>query len=535
MAYLALYRKYRPRDFNHVVGQEYITRILKNQILSGRVGHAYLFSGIRGTGKTSVAKIFARAINCENNKDGNPCNACEICLNIERPGVMDIIEIDGASNRGVDEIREIREKVKYPPTMGKYKVYIIDEVHMLTKEAFNALLKTLEEPPEHVVFILATTEPNKLPMTILSRCQRFDIKPIPQELIVQQMEKILEDMGIKMDREALSFIAYRGDSSMRDALSLLDQVIDIKEGDKSIAYDDVLDFIGMVNEDQIREIVEGVLGDNKAAVLLKFKEMREAGKDSSLVFGQIIEFLRQVLIVKMTGETSKDILGITESLFNRYKALGELASDKRFYGMIDFLVEEKSKLRYSGLAPIIVEMSLLKLCNPESFEQKTMVQKPIIPQKKLQVVSETQKQVSSKPPLESFQAVDRPPASKTSEKTQTSVKSLNTDEIYRTLVQTCQREKKMLVRVLEQGKLGQKNNKKLVLRFNPDSEGQAAVGMLKIPGMMDYLQKTIQTFVKDSEYTLEVETVEKTYEEMTDFEKTKSIINDERVEVIEIM
>ncbi|MEG0377183.1 MAG: DNA polymerase III subunit gamma/tau, partial [Eubacterium sp.] len=170
MAYLALYRKYRPRDFDHVVGQEYVTRILKNQILSGRVGHAYLFSGIRGTGKTSVAKIFARAINCEHNTDGNPCNVCETCLNIERSGVMDIIEIDGASNRGVDEIREIREKVKYPPTMGKYKVYIIDEVHMLTKEAFNALLKTLEEPPEHIVFILATTEPNKLPMTILSRC-----------------------------------------------------------------------------------------------------------------------------------------------------------------------------------------------------------------------------------------------------------------------------------------------------------------------------------------------------------------------------
>lgn len=178
MAYLALYRKYRPRTFDEVVGQDYVTRILKNQILGNRVGHAYLFTGIRGTGKTSIAKIFARAINCEHNRDGNPCNECPTCQDIEKPGVMDIIEIDGASNRGVDEIRDIREKVKYPPTMGRYKVYIIDEVHMLTKEAFNALLKTLEEPPGHVVFILATTEPNKLPMTILSRCQRYDIRPI---------------------------------------------------------------------------------------------------------------------------------------------------------------------------------------------------------------------------------------------------------------------------------------------------------------------------------------------------------------------
>lgn len=262
MAYLALYRRYRPQDFDSVVGQEYVTRILKNQILSGRVGHAYLFSGIRGTGKTSIAKIFARAINCEHNEDGNPCNACDTCLNIEKPGVMDIIEIDGASNRGVDEIREIREKVKYPPTMGKYKVYIIDEVHMLTKEAFNALLKTLEEPPEHIVFILATTEPNKLPMTILSRCQRFDIKPISQERIAGQIAHILEDIGVSMDREAIDFIAYRGDSSMRDALSLLDQVIDIREADKTITYEDVLAFMGMVDEDQFENagaVAGGVL------------------------------------------------------------------------------------------------------------------------------------------------------------------------------------------------------------------------------------------------------------------------------------
>lgn len=572
MAYLALYRRYRPQDFDSVVGQEYVTRILKNQILSGRVGHAYLFSGIRGTGKTSIAKIFARAINCEHNEDGNPCNACDTCLNIEKPGVMDIIEIDGASNRGVDEIREIREKVKYPPTMGKYKVYIIDEVHMLTKEAFNALLKTLEEPPEHIVFILATTEPNKLPMTILSRCQRFDIKPISQERIAGQIAHILDDIGVSMDREAIDFIAYRGDSSMRDALSLLDQVIDIREADKTITYEDVLAFMGMVDEDQIAGLVQDVVAGDKGGVLLKFKAMREAGRDSGLVFGQLIDYLRKVLIVKTTGAASQEILGITESASQALAAVGQDVPDKRFYSMIDFLIEEKNKLRYSGLASVIVEMALLKLCDPDSLVKTVVQEQPERPagQQRRQAGS-----VQGMPPrpaqaapqhadnavksrAQEMQAAARaagrePTAVSSAKETaalpasgadtaaqetpsaavRTADGGVNTDNLYTGLVRSCQKQKQMLVRPLMCCKLAHKGDKKLALRFSADKDGQAAMGMLKLPVMFEFVKKTLCELGGD-QYVLDLELVEKNYDEMSILEKTKSIINDDSVEVVEV-
>ena len=568
MAYLALYRRYRPQDFDSVVGQEYVTRILKNQILSGRVGHAYLFSGIRGTGKTSIAKIFARAINCEHNEDGNPCNACDTCLNIEKPGVMDIIEIDGASNRGVDEIREIREKVKYPPTMGKYKVYIIDEVHMLTKEAFNALLKTLEEPPEHIVFILATTEPNKLPMTILSRCQRFDIKPISQERIAGQIAHILEDIGVSMDREAIDFIAYRGDSSMRDALSLLDQVIDIREADKTITYEDVLAFMGMVDEDQIAGLVQDVVAGDKGGVLLKFKAMREAGRDSGLVFGQLIDYLRKVLIVKTTGAASQEILGITESASQALAAVGQVVPDQRFYSMIDFLIEEKNKLRYSGLASVIVEMALLKLCDPDSLV-KTVVQEQ--PERPAGQQGRQAGAVQGMPPrpaqaapqhadnavksrAQEMRAAGREPTAVSSAKetaalpasgadmaaqetppaeVRTADGGVNTDNLYTGLVRSCQKQKQMLVRPLMCCKLAHKGDKKLALRFSADKDGQAAMGMLKLPVMFEFVKKTLCELGGD-QYVLDLELVEKNYDEMSILEKTKSIINDDSVEVVEV-
>lgn len=563
MAYLALYRRYRPQDFDSVVGQEYVTRILKNQILSGRVGHAYLFSGIRGTGKTSIAKIFARAINCEHNEDGNPCNACDTCLNIEKPGVMDIIEIDGASNRGVDEIREIREKVKYPPTMGKYKVYIIDEVHMLTKEAFNALLKTLEEPPEHIVFILATTELGKLPMTILSRCQRFDIKPISKELIAGQIAHILEDIGVSMDREAIDFIAYRGDSSMRDALSLLDQVIDIREADKTITYEDVLAFMGMVDEDQIAGLVQAMLAGDKGGVLMKFKAMRDAGRDSGLVFGQLIDYLRKVLIVKTTGAASQEILGVTESACQSLAAMGQDVPDARFYSMIDFLIEEKNKLRYSGLAAVIVEMALLKLCDPDSLVKTVVQEQPERPAGRPagQGMPARQAQAAPKRPdnavknrSQEIQAAARKPADASAAQVPTAPSGsaadmaaapappaevgaaeggVNTDNLYTGLVRSCQKQKQMLVRPLMSCKLAHKGDKKLALRFTADKEGQAAMGMLKLPAMFEFVKKTLCELGGD-QYVLDLELVEKNYDEMSILEKTKTIINDDRVEVVEV-
>lgn len=379
MAYLALYRKYRPRNFDEVVGQDSITRILKNQIQYDRVGHAYLFSGIRGTGKTSLAKIFSKAINCPNGIDGNPCNTCEICINIDRSGIMDIIEIDAASNRGVDEIREIREKVKYPPTVGRYKVYIIDEVHMLTKEAFNALLKTLEEPPEHVVFILATTEPNKCPATILSRCQRYEIRPIPKALIIKQMEKICRDLDITIDSRGLDFIAGRGENSMRDALSLLDQIIDLKDNEGHISFEDLLGFTGMTDQSGMHQLIEKIGNKDSAGVLLSLREMVSRGKDSVLLMDQVIEYLRGVLITKTAGEAAMDILVCTREDYTLYSTLAETLEYNRIYEMIRHLIEEKNKLKYSSLQSIIVEMALLRLCLVDEFikpdhPKKTLIQ-----------------------------------------------------------------------------------------------------------------------------------------------------------------
>jgi DNA polymerase-3 subunit gamma/tau len=362
MSYLALYRKYRPQTFDEVVGQDSITRILKNQIKYNRIGHAYLFSGIRGTGKTSLAKIFAKAINCPNGIDGNPCNQCDVCQKIDRPGVMDIIEIDGASNRGVDEIREIRERIKYPPTIGKYKVYIIDEVHMLTKEAFNALLKTLEEPPEHVVFILATTEPNKCPVTILSRCQRYEIRPIPKALIIIQMKQICQDIQVTMAEECYDFIAARGENSMRDALSLLDQIIDLKDQNGSVAFNDLLEFTGMADKQSIGDLVKRIVDYDSAGVITCLRLMVSKGKDNNLLIDQIIEFMRGVLITKTAKATAKEILLCTSEDLVVYQQLSEQLTFNQLYQMISQLIDEKNKLKYSSLQGIILEMALLKLC-----------------------------------------------------------------------------------------------------------------------------------------------------------------------------
>ena len=605
MAYLALYRKYRPKDFDSVVGQEYVTRILRNQIRSGRVGHAYLFSGIRGTGKTTTAKIFARAINCEHPADGNPCYECETCQNIERPGVMDIIEIDGASNRGVDEIREIREKVKYPPTVGKYKVYIIDEVHMLTKEAFNALLKTLEEPPSYVVFILATTEPNRLPATILSRCQRFDIKPISQADIVDQMKRILSDIRVEIEEDALQLIAYRGDNSMRDALSLLDQVIDIQNDDAPITEAEVLDFFGMADDESIFKLAEEIFAGEKGRVLARFKEIRDQGRDSTLVYDQLMEMFRKILIVQAAGKESMAILGLTENSVSDLKQLSETVDSGILFNILECMIDERAKLKFSGLSSVVVEMILLKLCmlsvdeglamsveasmenrdryrgastrtasnrkrplqvsKPEDFLEEmppteeipfpdempvdlaedsgygieAAVQVPGIEQRdvkpspvkvdEVSVKEETKEEEKTATGLtEEGKAVPRETVSSSEKK---AYRGVNTDKLYKFLIQVCQKNKPMVVAHLQKGRLSEVGEKRLVLRFNPDQK--ASVALLNLPNNIEFLSNAINQAMKES-YDFKVEIVEKSYEEMTMAEKTRSIFKDRAVEIVEI-
>lgn len=354
MKNLALYRKYRPHDFTDVYGQETIARILKNQVTTGHIGHAYLFSGIRGTGKTSIAKIFARAVNCENPVDGNPCGECATCLALNNPSNMDIIEIDAASNRGVDEIRELRETISYPPNIGKYKVYIIDETHMLTKEAFNALLKTLEEPPEHAIFILATTEPAKLPSTILSRCQQYAIKPITYEKIQERLEEISQKENVLIEDNALAEIAKRSGHSMRDALSLLDQCIDLRLPGEQISEEDVSSFLGISSKGQIIEIVDAILSENSSKLLELLNESRKAGKEDSMLLEDLVDFFKKFLYFKIANEESPD--------FNDYfHEIKDLVTPDEVYQIIDRLLEAHSKLRYNTLSFIVTDTALLGL------------------------------------------------------------------------------------------------------------------------------------------------------------------------------
>ncbi|GAE95411.1 DNA polymerase III subunits gamma and tau [Gracilibacillus boraciitolerans JCM 21714] len=295
MGYQALYRVWRPKNFEDVVGQVHITRTLQNAIMQDKFTHAYLFSGPpRGTGKTSAAKIFAKAVNCQNGPALEPCNECDACLGIQDGSISDVVEIDAASNNGVDDVREIRDKVKYAPSSVTYKVYIVDEVHMLSTGAFNALLKTLEEPPKHVIFILATTEPHKLPLTIISRCQRFDFKRIAQSSMVARMQRIMEAEGINVTTEALEAIALSAEGGMRDALSLLDQAISYSED--QVQIDDVLAITGSVSQSKLANVVTEMYGNEVKAALLEVDQMIQEGKDPGRFVFDVIYYLRDLLL-----------------------------------------------------------------------------------------------------------------------------------------------------------------------------------------------------------------------------------------------
>lgn len=313
--YQALYRQYRPRNFNEVLGQNHITRTLKNQIEKGNIGHAYLFSGTRGTGKTSTAKIFSRAVSCLNLKDGNPCNECEICKGILDGSIMDVVEMDAASNNSVEDIRELREKVVYPPSRAKYKVYIIDEVHMLTKSAFNALLKTLEEPPRHLMFILATTEPEKLPQTILSRCQRFDFKRVSMKDILDNMKNISEKMNIQIEDRVFNLIARNADGAMRDALSLLDQCISFSG--EELKYEDAISILGISNSDLVLDLTDNIIDKNLEKVLEQIDSIIQDGKDILQFIKDITYHFRNLMIVK-TSKKPDELIEIDKKTMERY-------------------------------------------------------------------------------------------------------------------------------------------------------------------------------------------------------------------------
>ena len=364
MGYTALYRKFRPQTFSEMVGQEHITRTLKNQIIANRVGHAYLFNGVRGTGKTTSAKVLARAINCLNPIDGEPCNECEICKAALDGSLTDIVEMDAASNNSVEDIRSIREEVNFLPTKAKYRVYIIDEVHMLSQGAFNALLKTLEEPPEHVKFILATTEPQKLPATILSRCQRFDFKRISDEDIIKRLDIVCKESNVEATPQALNIIASLSEGAMRDALSILERCI--QDGENNITEDKIKELVGIPKLEYIYNISEAIINYDIDEAMENITKVLNEGKDLGNLLWEIIKYIKDILMVK----TNQKLTIYNEEDFEKLKELSTKVSKSRAIKLISELSTLENNMKQSTQRIIVFQAGIIKLCDREISEKQ---------------------------------------------------------------------------------------------------------------------------------------------------------------------
>lgn len=418
MSYTALYRKWRPTSFEEVRGQDHIVKTLKNQINSGRIGHAYLFCGTRGTGKTSIAKIFARAVNCEHPVDGSPCGECSMCRQIAEGASLNVVEIDAASNNGVENIRDIREQVQYPPTDGRYRVYIIDEVHMLSIGAFNALLKTLEEPPSYVIFILATTEVHKIPITILSRCQRYDFKRISIDTIAGRLAELTQAEQIDVDDRALRYVARAADGSMRDALSLLDQCVAFHFGEK-LTYDNVLEVLGAVDNRVFSKLFQAVLASDTKVCIREIEEMIIQGRDLSQLVNDFVWYMRNLLIAKTTDEPG-DMLDMSEENLAVLKEEAAGVDTETLMRYIRIFSELSGQLRYASQKRILVEIAFIKLTTP-SMEQNldSILQRITLLEQKMQEMPDNLQKLASLAPAAGQAAssktavVETPPEPKT--------------------------------------------------------------------------------------------------------------------------
>lgn len=391
MGYTALYRKFRPINFSEMVGQEHITRTLKNQIISNRVGHAYLFNGGRGTGKTSAAKILARAINCLNPKDGEPCNECEICKGAISGSLTDIVEMDAASNNSVEDIRSIREEVNFLPTKAKYRVYIIDEVHMLSTGAFNALLKTLEEPPEHVKFILATTEPQKLPATILSRCQRFDFKRISNEDIIKRLKIVCNESNIEISEGALNIIATLSEGAMRDALSILERCV--QDGENKIDEDKIKDLVGIPKITFVHDITKAIIEYNIDDALKNVKKVLDDGKDITNLLWEIVKYIKDMLVYKACNKLEL----YSEEEIKDIQQLSKNVSKERLISLVYELSELENNIKWSTQKTIMFQAGIIKLCNRLESNTGSLEERIEKIEKYLKSGNVVQRQVTQKP------------------------------------------------------------------------------------------------------------------------------------------
>lgn len=389
MSYQALYRVWRPQTFEDLVGQDMITKTLKNALATKQTTHAYLFAGPRGTGKTSCAKLFAKALNCPNQVNGDPCNECETCKAITAGRLNDVIEIDAASNNGVEEIRDIRDKVKYAPTQADYKVYIIDEVHMLSTSAFNALLKTLEEPPANVVFILATTDPHKIPATIISRTQRFDFKRITSGAILERMEYILKQKEFEYDEKALNVIARAAEGGMRDALSILDQVLSF--GDNKVTLDNALLVTGSVTRENLIKYLSQVQNHETVAGLQTIHEILDEGKDTKRLLEDLINCCRDLLLYKQAPEMLEQTGSVM--IDDEFKDMAEKSNPETLYRYIDTLNEQQENMRYSMHQSVYLEVLTVKLAKVDGKERKTGVQSLQTAPETLNELNDLQRQI----------------------------------------------------------------------------------------------------------------------------------------------
>ncbi|MGL5151785.1 MAG: DNA polymerase III subunit gamma/tau [Clostridium sp.] len=362
MAYTALYREWRPKNFEDIVGQEHITTTLKNQILNDRIAHAYLFCGTRGTGKTSSAKVFAKALNCLDLQNGEPCNKCEMCEKINKGIAIDVVELDAASNNGIDKIREIVDDVKYPPQESRFKVYIMDEVHMLSTGAVNAFLKTLEEPPANVIFILATTDPQKLPITILSRCQRFDFKRISKSEIVGRLRKIVTNQGVLADDKSLDLIARVSDGAMRDSLSILDQAISM--GDGEVNYEELISMLGLVTNEYLFEITSAIIERNVEKSMVTIEKVVHAGKDVFLFMKDMTAHFRNLLMSKVTNNP-EEVLDMSFENIGMLKEQSTRIRVEEIMRAIRILQEAEGNAKLSKQARLYLELSVIKMCKIE--------------------------------------------------------------------------------------------------------------------------------------------------------------------------
>jgi len=414
VSYTALYRKFRPAEFEDVKGQDHIVTTLKNQITGDRIGHAYLFCGTRGTGKTTVAKIFAKAVNCEAPEGGSPCGHCASCISIQSQVSTNVIEIDAASNNSVDNVREIREEVAYRPTEGKYKVYIIDEAHMLTTGAFNALLKTLEEPPEYVIFILATTETAKIPVTILSRCQRYDFRRISADTICERLAELLEKENVAADEAGLKYISRLADGSMRDALSLLDQCISCYIGEK-LTYDRILSILGTADTSEFSELMKCVKAFDAAGSIKVIDRIAQEGREMNHFVNDLIWYLRNILMIRNIDEP-ENFLDLSKENIEEIRRTSADIPDEELMRYIRVFSELSGRLRTAAQKRIEVEMTIIRLCRPQmeggdnelssriralevQFERGIAVRAPVSVQAPEQEAQEADKPAEKQKPL----------------------------------------------------------------------------------------------------------------------------------------